>query len=83
MLCVLRLYHWFILMRQGILTKIIWIQIEGNEEGWQNVYHKRPPERRAFNVTQQREDLVVFAIFVIAQWHDKHIDMHGIDQLAR
>lgn len=44
---------------------------------------KRPPERRAFNVTQQREDLVVFAIFVIAQWHDKHIDMHGIDQLAR
>ncbi|EIR12330.1 hypothetical protein YPPY46_4462 [Yersinia pestis PY-46] len=21
MLCVLRLYHWFILMRQGILTK--------------------------------------------------------------
>ncbi len=42
MLCVLRLYHWFILMRQGILTKIIWIQIEGNEEGWQNVYHKTP-----------------------------------------
>ncbi|CFQ71041.1 Uncharacterised protein [Yersinia similis] len=43
----------------------------------------RSPKRRAFSITQKREDLVVFTIFVIAQWHDKHIDMHGIDQLAR
>ncbi|CNI49073.1 Uncharacterised protein [Yersinia pekkanenii] len=47
-------------------------------------YHKKRPRKagvRRDNVELMNR-LTVFAIFVIAQWHDKHIDMYGVDQLT-